>query len=1667
MTKSQPNIYRIPLTGASQERAAESAQHLIDSIQAAGDAGFANEIEAAWRVARGQSRWIVAGRTRGEIVASLAEFVLEGTCIASGQHKSGPRRATFVFSGMGPQWAGMGRSLAAALPGFANHVVEVDKLMIEHYGESVWDHLANHDAGGQLPTGLAQPGNFLLQAALYNLLLDEGVKPDAVVGHSAGEVASAYAAGVYTLAEAAQVAVVRGRLQATLEGRGAMLAIGVSEDEAKDLIADFDGVSMAAINDDQAVTVAGDAEQIAQLDERMRTDQIFAKILRVEVPYHSPVMDEIADDLHQQMSFIEPKPAQLPLYSTVTGALSSGEEWGAPYWPRNVRQPVMFAKAAKQAMADGSKCFIELAPHPVLSQSIEALAPRDEGITATPLLSRRNDEYETFLGALGELTLQGIGRPARVHSAPLPAPTRTPTRLWDQDRWYDDDRLNALAADGVALLGKRVPDHTDEFDVELALSDQPWIEGHQAQGLGAVVPATMWAELLALAATHGEDRSVTLTDLTIVQGLPVFSNPTLVRMKVAGGTVKCVSRPIGDPSASWALNAIASIGASTPIPTEPDADFEIPVGPGLDTEPLYALFRLKGLQYSGAFQNLTNVTLDASDSADGGLVARATIDGGELFTAGHHAPWILDAGLQLLIAAARDLGEAMYLPYRLGRVALHRSMADAKPYHARAVVTSRTEHELVGTIRYYDTEGVLVAELSDVVCVRNQSDDVARTNYLDRNSYALHGVTPAEVLERFIPEEEEDEELDLDADFHAGASDLDLILPGADAGSASRRSEELSGDLSDADADGLGEHWLGSDDALPVVALDQEAPDFDSVPRGEQAHLLWPVPRTSRTEDAIATFDLVNQVAALQDPTLTLTLLGSMDQPWLLGLRRSASNAFGFPVRAVLANESTPAEDMTRWIAAVSEYEVLLDGDIRLSRLEQVQTDVVQACDPRERAEGTTVAYDLASATRMTATVEQVRQPGSGEIIMENTAVPLTWKDVGKVMGTIGADALSTFAGQHLGLGAIGRVVATGPNTPFAVGDLVGGPVRRPFRRQMMVNVADEYIRPIGDQVDPVDQLTLMMPWVTALAALDDIGRVKAGDRVFIQSGAGALGSVLCRHAVDSGCHVVTSVGAPDKVAAIRHQLGDQVEVVVARGADIPGALMAAGHGDFDLIAAVVNGEGRSLLFTQLRPRGRYIDLGKAAGPDEVQLAVAIDGNRSLSRVDTDQIAAYDSEWFNDLIDRALAKVNDPNNHTPITRYTIGDLSNAILDLARGGTVGSLVVELDPEPTVEHARRTAPLMDPDGIYLITGGYGGVGLMCAQWMASRGARKIVLTGRSGKASERGQASIDMLHAFGADVWVVAADVADHDPTVELLQELRKDGPIRGVIHAAGVIADGGFTEIDEDRIRRSFAAKVDGADNLVAGLDTIDGAWDELDFFLLTSSMSGALGVSIQGTYAAANTGLDGLAESLRSRGVNACAMQLGPIEEGGMAADDERNARFFAANGLSMVSPRRLFGILNLAVTNNFPTLMTAEVDWQRVGRSEPGNSSSSVIGHIVAEATAGGDQAGLEQLMMLSQDDRTEVLTMTMVGLFTEALGIEDDSLTGDASFADMGIDSLAVVEIQVGINEMLQHEVPMARLFLPDGNIGQLAGRISEYLDEAVIEIDGAGDGEGVPSE
>ncbi len=312
---------------------------------------------------------------------------------------------------MGPQWWGMGRQLLEEEPVFRDAVVACDRAMREFADWSLVEEMtADESVSRMSETWLAQPANFAVQVGLAALWRSHGVRPDAVVGHSTGEIAAFHEAGVYTLRDAARIAVHRSRLQQTLAGTGGMLAVSLSEEEAERRVRPYaDRVSVAAVNSPTAITLAGDEAALALLAEELRAEQQFAKFLTVEVPYHSVAMERVKDELLRELAPLEPRPARIPLYLTGVEGTARGEELDAAYWWKNVRDRVRFRSAVDRLAADGHRLFLEIGPHPVLGHAIrESLdAAATPGLTL-PSIRRRENESERFATSLGSLHTLGV-----------------------------------------------------------------------------------------------------------------------------------------------------------------------------------------------------------------------------------------------------------------------------------------------------------------------------------------------------------------------------------------------------------------------------------------------------------------------------------------------------------------------------------------------------------------------------------------------------------------------------------------------------------------------------------------------------------------------------------------------------------------------------------------------------------------------------------------------------------------------------------------------------------------------------------------------------------------------------------------------------------------------------------------------------------------------------------------------------------------------------------------------------------------------------------------------------------------------------------------------------------------------------------------------------------
>ncbi|MFI9619692.1 amino acid adenylation domain-containing protein [[Kitasatospora] papulosa] len=647
------------------------------------------------------------------------------------------RRQAWVFTGMGPQWWGMGRQLLEKEPVFRDAVAACDRAMREFADWSLMEEMtADESVSRMSETWLAQPANFAVQVALAALWRSHGVRPDAVVGHSTGEIAAFHAAGVYSLRDAARIVVHRSRLQQTLAGTGTMLAVSLSEEEAERRVRPYrDRVSVAAVNSPTAITLAGDEEALTLLAEELWAEQQFAKFLAVEVPYHSVGMERIRDELLAALDPLEPHPAQVPLYLTGMEGTARGTELHAAYWWRNVRDRVRFRSAVDRIAADGHHVFLEIGPHPVLGHAIrECLGTTGTSGLVLPSIRRQEDESERFAASLGSLHTLGVPVDWKLLQ-PAGRPVTLPRHPFRRDRHWTEPRTVAQVRLGHRdhpLLGRRTDATEPTWLARLDTEDLPYLADHRIQDT-VVFPAAGYLEMAAQAVlrlTGGTTAVLADIELRKALFLPDGEDRTVEVSLSLENAAFTIASPAGDDG-ERAVHAGGVVRTAQRRRTTPPLDAPTIRSRALrhlDGPDCYTALAALGYHYGPSFQAVEEVWIGPGEALSRIRPPRTIGDD----AAGHHLhPVLLDACFQTLLTPLVLEGPApgtgIRLPLSLDEVALE-PIGD-QPLWAHATLLPGDGDTTLGNIALYADDGTPLGRVEGfrAADVEKAATAVART----------------------------------------------------------------------------------------------------------------------------------------------------------------------------------------------------------------------------------------------------------------------------------------------------------------------------------------------------------------------------------------------------------------------------------------------------------------------------------------------------------------------------------------------------------------------------------------------------------------------------------------------------------------------------------------------------------------------------------------------------------------------------------------------------------------------------------------------------------------------------------------------------------------------------------------------------------------------------
>jgi acyl transferase domain-containing protein/D-arabinose 1-dehydrogenase-like Zn-dependent alcohol dehydrogenase/acyl carrier protein len=1571
-----------------------------------------------------EDRAVVLGRDREELLAGLGALARgeEAVGLIRGSVGVGEERVAFLFTGQGAQRVGMGRELHEAFPVFREAFDEVCLHLDDLLGRSLREVVFGEGSSAARlldETAFTQPALFALEVALFRLVTSLGVKPDFVAGHSVGELVAAHVAGMLPLEDACRLVAARARLMGELPRGGAMVAIGASEQEALQSLVGFeDRVALAAVNGSAAVVLSGEEDAVLELAAGWAQRGRKTKRLQVSHAFHSQRMDAMLEEFERvakTISFGEPA---IPIASNLTGAAAPAEMGTAAYWSEHVRRTVRFAESVRWLHAQGVGSFLELGPDGVLSAMVQdclsgAAAPGGpRAPLAVPVQRPGRGEVEVLLSGLASAWVRGVDvQWASLFDGSGARPVELPTYAFQRAHYWHDSASHGagdLAAIGQAaaehpLLGAAVALAAGEgrlFTGRLSLRTHPWLADHGALG-GVLLPGTGFLELaLHAGAQLGCAR---VRELTMHAPL-VLEGERGVQLQVAVGeaddtgcrSVSVYARPAD----------LAADGSQEQAPWTRHADgvlapAEVTAAPVLAPD-------AEGWPPPGA------VAVDIDDLY--GRLAERGLDYGPAFQ-GLQAVWRREDTLFAQAAVMDDDDVA-----QPDRFCLHPALLDSV-LQASALGAAQED---AGPVKLPFSWSGVSLRASGARSLR------ARLTPCGEDAVSLvvgdeHGSLVATVDELALRPLSRGQ-----LDGGRGALQESLF-----------RVEWVPLDA-DPGAQPAGGEWMLVGDADSAATHPEQVADVPAAVRAGVERVLkrmqtWLAEEPSAVDAATSRLVVVTRgaIAALPGETVSDLIGGAV---W--GLVRSAQAEH--PGRFVLFDVDG---EQSSWeaLAAAGELEVgeqvaIRGGRLLAPRLTRVGADGLLSA-PADAAEwrlevgggGTLEELVLHASPHAGERLEP------GQVRVAVRAAGVNFRDVLIALGMYPG-------GGMIGSEGAGIVLEVGAGVEeLTPGDRVMGLLSDAFAP---IALADRrMVARIPQGWSFAQAASVPLVFLTAYYALVDLAGMRAGERLLVHSAAGGVGMAAVQLARHLGGEVF-GTASPEKWGALAELGLDEAHLASSRTPEFRRRfLQATGGAGMDVVLDCLAHELVDASLELLPRGGRFVEMGKTDIRDARAVAKVHAGvdYRAFDLMDAgpERIGEMLAELL-ELFERGVLRP------LPLRAWDLRRAPQAFRFMSQARHVGKNVLTLPPRA-----------LDPAETVLVTGGTGGLGALLARHLASEhGARHLLLASRGGPQAPGAERLVSELEALGAEVRIVACDVADRAQLQALLAAVPAEHPLGAVVHAAGILDDGVLETLSGERLERVLAPKANGAwhlHELTADMD--------LRAFVLFSSTAATLGGPGQANYAAANAFLDALAAYRRARGLCATSIAWGQwAEQRGMAGQlGAADLARILDSGMHALSAEQGLELLDAALARDEALLVATRLDGTALRARAAAGELPALLGGLVrvpARRVPRDSERPLAQRLAEVPELERERIALELVRTQVAAVLGHASPETVDArrTFKDLGFDSLAAVELRNRVAAATGLRLP-ATLVFDHPTLTTLAGHILDELargEDPVASLD-----------
>uniref|UniRef100_A0A8C2Q1X9 Si:dkey-61p9.11 n=1 Tax=Cyprinus carpio TaxID=7962 RepID=A0A8C2Q1X9_CYPCA len=636
-------------------------------------------------------------------------------------------KLVFVFCGNGVTYQGMCKQLLKQELVFREEIVKIETLLQSYRSLNLIEMLESESEKSTEPSdpNIVQPLLFAIQVAVVKLLKHWGISPDAVLGHSIGEVAAAHCSGLLSIEDAVKVIHYRSSLQSTVTGGKMLVVSNMAVSEVLKTLPSYSGrVCLAAYNSPQSCTLSGDADDIDRLHQILsisaRGTELFLRILDVPAAYHSHKMDPIVSKVKESIGSLQAHNLETELFSTVTGvSLCSSDFITGEYWARNIREPVEFEQAVKSAVKNKRNViFVEIGPRRSLQRYITETLGND--FTVIPSVQPDKD-HETMLAVVSKLFEFGLRVDWEMlykgfETEPIPYP-----------RYQFDDVKSDVFASHLQSNGPtsnhpvvtQIGTGSSMFSCDLSSESVAFLQDHKHGGV-AIIPGAFYAELgLAAYMAYAKPK----VPLSSLQLSVTFQSPYIFTQKAPEINIQLDhSDHLDDNTCNFKIQSTSAVYAFGTVETKPGRMPEEQFI-SLDciskrctfhvtTEELYKHLSQTGFEYGSVFRNKADIFC-GEEFREVISVVKVPKELLPQLHDYHVHPVVLDYVMQIVpVTIVHDVSSRPQFPAQIGSLTVFEPLQEEMVVYLRAVHVGEDDFDICGCLA--NKQGRVLVELSYV-----------------------------------------------------------------------------------------------------------------------------------------------------------------------------------------------------------------------------------------------------------------------------------------------------------------------------------------------------------------------------------------------------------------------------------------------------------------------------------------------------------------------------------------------------------------------------------------------------------------------------------------------------------------------------------------------------------------------------------------------------------------------------------------------------------------------------------------------------------------------------------------------------------------------------------------------------------------------------------------